>query len=104
MGALPTLMALTEHTHTPMVPTTTARGLLTPTPTTIRPLLTTIILPVHYSKLLAPTPTPTDSDTEADTDTEPTTDKPSAVLIALFSVVKMSSHHPHHTKYPSHYC
>merc|ERR1712110_815249 len=81
---LPTLMALMELTHTPTVPTTTARGLLMPMPG-------------------APGTVDTDTVTVTATAAD-TTDKPSAVLIALFSVLKMSSHHPHHTKYPSHSC
>merc|ERR1719210_198538 len=76
----PTLMELT-----PMEPTTTARGPLTPTPGA--------------------------TDTAADTDmavtvtaASDTTDKRSAVLMALSAVILMSSNHPHHTKYLSHSC
>merc|ERR1711915_768067 len=76
----PTLMELT-----PMEPTTTARGPLTPTPGA--------------------------TDTAADTAmavtvtaASDTTDKRSAVLMALSAVILMSSNHPHHTKYLSHSC
>merc|ERR1711962_1994316 len=70
---------------TSMEPTTTARGPLTPTPGA--------------------------TDTAADTAmavtvtaASDTTDKRSAVLMALSAVILMSSNHPHHTKYLSHSC
>merc|ERR1711902_56880 len=89
----PDTPALTPHTLeptltelTPMVPTTTARGPLMPTPGA-----TTAVA----------TDTDTVSVTAVATDT---TDKRSAALIALFVVSLMSSKHPHHTKYLSHSC
>merc|ERR1712110_579333 len=63
MGTWATLMALMELTHTPTVPTTTARGLLMPMPG-------------------APGTVDTDTVTVTATAAD-TTDKPSAVLIAL---------------------
>merc|ERR1712038_780584 len=131
---LPTLMALT---HT-LVSTTTARGLLMPTPgatdmaaLTAMDTVTAMAATDMARGPLMPTPgdtTAVDTDTDTgtvatdmargllmlmpgdmDTDTATamvaaTTVKPSAVLIALLSVLKMSSHHPHLTKYPSHSC
>merc|ERR1719381_426466 len=76
----PTLMELT-----PMEPTTTARGPLT----------------------LTPGATDTAADTAMAvtvTAASDTTDKRSAVLMALSAVILMSSNHPHHTKYLSHSC
>merc|ERR1712066_253474 len=83
---LPTLMLLTQRTHMLMVVTTMARGLLMPTP---------------------------GATTDADTDTDiavtamvasDTTVNPPSVLLALLSVLKMSSNHPQHIKYYSHSC
>merc|ERR550525_2213779 len=67
-----TPMAPTLMELTPMEPTTTARGPLTPTPGA--------------------------TDTAAVTAASDTTDKRSAVLMALSAVILMSSNHPHHTK------
>merc|ERR1712223_1755268 len=76
--------------HTPMAPT-----LMELTPMARGPL----------------TPTPGATDTAADTAmavtvtaASDTTDKRSAVLMALSAVILMSSNHPHHTKYLSHSC
>merc|ERR1712038_223288 len=62
-----TPMAPTLMELTPMEPTTTARGPLTPTPGA------------------------------TDMAASDTTDKRSAVLMALSAVILMSSNHPHHT-------
>merc|ERR1712066_410325 len=79
---LPTLMLLTQRTHMLMVVTTMARGLLMPTPGA------TTDADIAVTAMAA-------SDT---------TVNPPSVLLALLSVLKMSSNHPQHIKYYSHSC
>merc|ERR1719192_2053893 len=96
-------------TLTSMVPTPTP-DTDTPAPTPHTPMAPTLmeLTPTARGPL---TPTPGATDTAADTDmavtvtaASDTTDKRSAVLMALSAVILMSSNHPHHTKYLSHSC
>merc|ERR1711970_307729 len=118
-----TLTALTLPTHmaaltamdtvTAMAATDMARGPLMPTPgdtTAVDTDTDTGTVATDMARgllILMPGAMATTADMDTDTATAmvaATTVKPSAVLIALLSVLKMSSHHPHLTKYPSHSC
>merc|ERR1719369_1714243 len=78
-------------------------------PAALTPTLTSTVAMDMARGLLMLMPGAMATTADMDTDTATamvaaTTVKPSAVLIALLSVLKMSSHHPHLTKYPSHSC
>merc|ERR1712002_32497 len=108
-----TVMAALTDTDTVTATAATARGPLMPKPgatTAVDTDTDTGTAPTDMAKgllMLMPGAMATTADMDTDTVTAmvaATTVKPSAVLIALLSVLKMSSHHPHLRKYPSHSC
>merc|ERR1712168_1551359 len=108
---MPTPGATAMDTVTAMAATDMARGPLMPTPgdtTAVDTDTDTGTVATDMARgllMLMPGAMATTADMDTDTATAmvaATTVKPSAVLIALLSVLKMSSHHPHLTKYPSH--
>merc|ERR1712002_616607 len=108
------MAALTDtDTVTATAATDMARGPLMPTPgattavDTDTDTGTVATATARGPLMLMPGAMATTADMDTDTVTAmvaATTVKPSAVLIALLSVLKMSSHHPHLRKYPSHSC